>query len=60
MVVQASVVLAKAYAPSGSGSMERVFFVGGFVGAAENELARRMIAESMANVGGRAIFCRHA
>ena len=43
-----------------AGAIERVCFVGGFVGAAENELARRMIAESMANVGGRALFCRHA
>ena len=81
MVVQASVVLAKALVTSGGGigggsgegaeggeggsgkastPMDRIFFVGGFVGARENELARRMIAESMAQVGGRAIFCKHA
>ena len=62
MVVQASVVLAKAYAQSDdeNGMLSRIFFVGGFVGAEANVLARQTIAESMANVGGRALFCRHA
>ena len=62
MVVQASVVLAKAYAQSDedSGMLDRIFFVGGFVGAEGNVLARQLIAESMSNVGGRALFCRHA
>ena len=34
--------------------------MGGFVGAEGNVLARQLIAESMSNVGGRALFCRHA
>eukprot|EP00908_Phaeocystis_cordata_P010891 Transcript_21741.p2 GENE.Transcript_21741~~Transcript_21741.p2 ORF type:complete len:478 (-),score=198.35 Transcript_21741:39-1442(-) len=57
MVVQASVVLAKAYA-SQAGCLPRVVFVGGFL--QDNALARRMIARSMARVGGRALFCRHS
>uniref|UniRef100_A0A7S3AIC0 Uncharacterized protein n=1 Tax=Haptolina ericina TaxID=156174 RepID=A0A7S3AIC0_9EUKA len=61
MVVQASVVLAKAYASLPTIScMDRIFFAGGFVGAEDNRLARQMISESMRNVGGRAIFCRHS
>lgn len=44
----------------GGGGLERVFFVGGFVGARENGLARQMIAESMESFGGRALFCKHA
>ena len=47
-------------ASAGNGFKDRIFFVGTFVGAEENELARRMIAESMAQVGSRALFCRHA
>ena len=50
---------AQAYASRHDGCMDRVFFVGGFVGG-ENALARRMIAESMGQVGGRALFCRHS
>ena len=56
-------VLAKAYATCGAvgpGSLDRVFFVGGFVGAEQNTLARTLIAESMRQVGGRAVFCRHS
>lgn len=64
MVAQASVVLAKAYASApgapGGSCLDRVFYVGGFAGADENEMARTMIAESMRAVGGRAIFCKHA
>ena len=53
MVVQASVVLAKAYATCGAvahSSLDRVFFVGGFVGAEQNNLARTLIAKSMRQV----------
>ena len=49
-------------APTSEGEdlLQRVFFVGGFVGAEENTLARQLIARSMAAVGGRALFCRRA
>ena len=57
MVAQASVVLAKAYATQAD-CLDRVFFAGGFL--QNNELARAVIGVSMANVGGRAIFCRHS
>ena len=50
-------VLAKAYA-SHAGCMSRIIFAGGFL--QDNGLARREIAESMALVGGRALFCRHS
>ena len=61
MVAQASVVLAKAFASHEEDAVrDRVFFVGTFVGAEENGLARRMISDSMAMVGCRALFCRHA
>ena len=50
----------RASASDGEDLLQRVFFVGGFVGAEENTLARQMIASSMAAVGGRALFCRRA
>lgn len=57
MVVQASVVLARAYA-SHADCLDRIVFAGGFL--QDNELARREIAQGMGLVGGRALFCRHS
>ena len=57
MVVQASVVLARAYAAHAD-CLDRIVFAGGFL--QDNELARREIAQGMGLVGGRALFCRHS
>mmetsp|Transcript_18551 Transcript_18551/g.59089 ORF Transcript_18551/g.59089 Transcript_18551/m.59089 type:complete len:397 (-) Transcript_18551:98-1288(-) len=57
LVVQASVLQAMAHATP-RGAADRVLFVGGFL--SDNQLARRLVANTTRKLGGRALFSRHA
>merc|ERR1711972_220124 len=58
MVTQQSSLLSTAFAKH-AGCVSRVFFVGGFVDAA-NQIARQSIAANFRNLGGCAYFLQHS
>lgn len=58
MVTQQSALLSGALARQ-SGTLDRIFFVGGFIDE-ENRLARASIAANFRNLGGQAYFVQHS